>query len=217
MTDTQQHIEAQPFEARQCPICKLWIFTAAGPFAEGDPTKTQADYYHWEAAHATAEQLNASPVAFPYFTFNKEPVTAMLREPLNRSIVLTMAKSRAGYDPLDTPCNPRRSAYSDGRLGDKMFEDALYRWGLFTGLMLRYREFLSETDLWVLGEDPPTVAIFDWSLDTPLDQAIGEAIGAGSMCWTPKPSSQLFDSQRAVRIVEEVMAFIRSKQLGIEQ
>lgn len=76
---TDPTILAGPYEARQCPICEVWIYTAGGPFAENDPTKTQADYYHWEAAHATAEQLNSAVVGFPYFPHNTEPVTAIIR------------------------------------------------------------------------------------------------------------------------------------------
>lgn len=44
-------ITAAPFAARRCPACKTWIYTADGPFSEGDPTRTVADWLHWEAEH----------------------------------------------------------------------------------------------------------------------------------------------------------------------
>lgn len=72
-------IEAQPYEARQCPECRVWIYTAAGPFAEGDPTKTEADWLHWEAEHLPVEELEHSvgAIGFPFFPYNEEPVEAV--------------------------------------------------------------------------------------------------------------------------------------------
>ena len=58
-----------------------------------------------------------------------------------------------------------------------------------------------------VGPLPP---IFGWQPDTPVDQIIGEAIGAASMCWDPIPAG-VFDSARASRIVEEVLAVLRAK------
>lgn len=71
-------VTAQAYDARQCPICQTWVYTAAGPFAEGDATKTLADYEHWAAEHATAEELNQQAVGFPYFSFNDTPVLAVV-------------------------------------------------------------------------------------------------------------------------------------------
>jgi hypothetical protein len=72
-------IAAEPFDARQCPTCKVWVYTAAGPFAEdNDPTKTLADYNHWAREHATPEDLAGSVVGFPYFDYNEQPVEAVL-------------------------------------------------------------------------------------------------------------------------------------------
>lgn len=68
---------AQPYEARRCPECHLWIYTAAGPFAEGDPTKAEADWLHWEAEHLAEAPPSASAFGFPFFTYNEEPVEAV--------------------------------------------------------------------------------------------------------------------------------------------
>lgn len=70
---------AQPYEARRCPECHLWIYTAAGPFAEGDPTKTEADWLHWEAEHLPEEETarEALSIGFPFFPYNEEPVEAV--------------------------------------------------------------------------------------------------------------------------------------------
>jgi hypothetical protein len=71
---------AAPYDARRCPDCDTWIYTAAGPFAEDDPTKTMADFLHWSREHATEEERTATCVGFPFFDYNEAPVSA-LREP----------------------------------------------------------------------------------------------------------------------------------------
>lgn len=68
-------LAAKPYEARQCPECKLWIYTAAGPFAENDQTKPMADAIHYETVHADlVEQRGTNPaipsIGFPYFQYN---------------------------------------------------------------------------------------------------------------------------------------------------
>jgi hypothetical protein len=70
---------AEPYTARQCPICKTWVYCADGPFAEDppDPTKTLADYDHWANFHADPALLNLPAVGFPYFDWNDEPVEAI--------------------------------------------------------------------------------------------------------------------------------------------
>jgi hypothetical protein len=75
---------AEPYDARQCPVCKAWIYTAVGPFAEdNDPTKTLADYEHWATEHATEDQLSNFVIRYPYFDYNDQPVEAqyMPQEP----------------------------------------------------------------------------------------------------------------------------------------
>lgn len=39
-----------------------------------------------------------------------------------------------------------------------------------------------------------------------LEEAIGQAMGAVSMCWEPRPHAQVFDSVRAKRIYDALMA-----------
>lgn len=38
-----------------------------------------------------------------------------------------------------------------------------------------------------------------------LREMVGEAVGKASMCWEPKPSSQVFDSTSASKVVDEIM------------
>lgn len=52
--------------------------------------------------------------------------------------------------------------------------------------------------------------IFDWPVDKPVHEAIGEAIGAASMCWKPIPTG-VFDPALASQIAEELEALLRRK------
>jgi len=69
-------VSAGPYEARLCEICDTWIYTAAGPFAEGDPTKTMADIVHYEREHAPRR----GQVSYPFMRFNVAPVQAIKEE-----------------------------------------------------------------------------------------------------------------------------------------
>lgn len=70
---------ADVYEAAQCPDCKVWIYTAGGPFAEGgDRTKPLADAEHWETEHATDEERSGAVFGFPYFFANDKPVEAVV-------------------------------------------------------------------------------------------------------------------------------------------
>lgn len=76
---TAATVTAAPYEARQCPECKVWVYTAAGPFAEGDPTKTMADCLHYERAHADKVERFGNAIGFPYFNYNTTVIhTAVL-------------------------------------------------------------------------------------------------------------------------------------------
>jgi len=55
------------------------------------------------------------------------------------------------------------------------------------------------------------MSIFDWPDDKPAHEAIGEAIGAASMCWIPRPSSAVFDSTTAGQIAQELEDFLKRK------
>ena len=44
------------------------------------------------------------------------------------------------------------------------------------------------------------------SLPEDYREAIGQAIGAASMCWTPRPSDAVFDSTAALAIADELIA-----------
>ena len=58
--------------------------------------------------------------------------------------------------------------------------------------------------------------MFDWTVDTPLKQVIGEAIGAASMCWEFPERAGEFQSGQATRIIQEVMDIIHRKTLRID-
>ena len=49
--------------------------------------------------------------------------------------------------------------------------------------------------------------IFQWEEDTPVKEAVGQALGAASMCWSQIPTG-VFDAGRAIEILEELMEFI---------
>jgi hypothetical protein len=51
----------------------------------------------------------------------------------------------------------------------------------------------------------------EWKIDTPLEEVIGNAIGAGSMCWEHPEKAGVFDTERASQIMDEVVANIRHK------
>lgn len=56
--------------------------------------------------------------------------------------------------------------------------------------------------------EPPFIT---WPVDTPVDQIVGEAIGAASMCWEHVERAGVFDSERASAIVDSLMAALRQK------
>lgn len=41
---------------------------------------------------------------------------------------------------------------------------------------------------------------------TTIEEVIGQAVGAGSMCWDPRPSAQVFDSTSASEFVDDAVA-----------
>lgn len=72
-------IAAGPYMARKCPICGVWVFTDAGPFGEGDPTKTVADWDHYEAEHQAEHEGDDGPVlGMPFFQHNEVGVEAIV-------------------------------------------------------------------------------------------------------------------------------------------
>jgi hypothetical protein len=62
------------------------------------------------------------------------------------------------------------------------------------------------------GSDMNGNRVFDWPLDTPIHEAIGQAIGAASMCWS-QPSAGVFLSDRASQIADELLDLIYRKRL----
>ncbi len=96
-------ITAEPYTTRRCPECETWVYVDDGPFAENDPTKTVADWLHWERLHLD-EADRASAIGFPYFNFNETPVEATIEhrggEP-TRSYAHPVAPKTAISEALD--------------------------------------------------------------------------------------------------------------------
>jgi hypothetical protein len=44
---------------------------------------------------------------------------------------------------------------------------------------------------------------------TTIEEVVGQAVGAGSVCWHPRPNAQVFDSEVASTIVDNAVARIR--------
>ena len=44
---------------------------------------------------------------------------------------------------------------------------------------------------------------------TTVEEVVFQAIGTGSMCWDPRPSTQVFDSTGAKAVGDEAMAKLR--------
>lgn len=53
--------------------------------------------------------------------------------------------------------------------------------------------------------------IFDWTTATPIETAVGEAVGLASACWEKLENAGVFDSTRASQIVDELVEYFQSK------
>ena len=58
------------------------------------------------------------------------------------------AKEAAGYGPDDTPCEPRRSAYTDDEAGDAAFRRAAQRWLAFRNALVTARSDGASRQVW---------------------------------------------------------------------
>lgn len=64
-------------------------------------------------------------------------------------------------------------------------------------------------------ENRPTgMRPFDWPDDMPVHEAIGQAIGAASVCWENLGGAGVFQSTWAAQVADELEGFIRRKLLG---
>jgi hypothetical protein len=59
-----------------------------------------------------------------------------------------------------------------------------------------------------------TEPIFNWTDDTPIHEAVLETLGYASLCWEPPPDG-VFVSEAASVAGEELIAFLRRKQIGL--
>lgn len=53
--------------------------------------------------------------------------------------------------------------------------------------------------------------IMEWTEDTPVHEAVMQAIGAASVCWENPGGAGVFDSGRAVDLSNELLDFLRMK------
>lgn len=53
--------------------------------------------------------------------------------------------------------------------------------------------------------------MFDWTVDTPVHEAVFQALGAASGCWAHPELAGRFDADRANAIGEELLALLRAK------
>lgn len=51
----------------------------------------------------------------------------------------------------------------------------------------------------------------EWQIDTPVHEAVFEALGAASACWEHVDRAGVFDSERANLIGEELMSLLQCK------
>lgn len=58
---------------------------------------------------------------------------------------------------------------------------------------------------------PASERPLNFRLPSDIFHRIHEDIGAASMCWNPKPSKQIFDSERASKIAFDLCHFIADK------
>lgn len=63
----------------------------------------------------------------------------------------------------------------------------------------------------IVGTKPEQI-FPEWTTATPIDEAVGQAIGAASMCWEHVEDAGVFDSTRAKQIVDELVQYFESKQ-----
>lgn len=68
---------------------------------------------------------------------------------------------------------------------------------------------IDTTDL----ETPPET-IFDWQIDTPIDEILGQALGAASVCWSNPAGAGTFDIDRALKIQGELRDILYRKLLS---
>ena len=51
----------------------------------------------------------------------------------------------------------------------------------------------------------------EWTVEKPVDEIIGEAIGAASTCWENLEDTGVFNSTMAAQICDELMSILKKK------
>lgn len=59
----------------------------------------------------------------------------------------------------------------------------------------------------------PSEPIFTWSEETPVPDAVFEALGAASVCWSSMRGTGEFQAARCMAIGNELIEFLHRKQV----
>jgi hypothetical protein len=51
----------------------------------------------------------------------------------------------------------------------------------------------------------------EWQIDTPIHEAVFQALGAASTCWSTPEGAGVFNNERASAIGEELIALLQRK------
>lgn len=65
----------------------------------------------------------------------------------------------------------------------------------------------------IFHPEPPD---FGWTYDTPVHEAVGQALGAASMCWEHVEKAGVFNSVQAILVHEALMEFLKMKLIGVD-
>ena len=58
------------------------------------------------------------------------------------------------------------------------------------------------------------MTVFNWTPDTPIPEAVGQAMGFASLCWSPRPTG-VFQADECKQVLEELLEFLQSKSVGL--
>lgn len=77
------------------------------------------------------------------------------------------------------------------------------------GYKRRLNKIEQRTAMAISGE--PFTFVRSSEEDITIDEALGQALGAASMCWDPEPYGSVFNSARAKRIFEQLKKLLQEK------
>ena len=115
----------------------------------------------------------------------------------------SMMRIRTGSEIIKFVDQCTRCGYTDPNALDRWAEDWYKRQSAGSGAEMR-------TALAAVGE--PFTFVRGSDADITLSEAIGQALGAASMCWEHPEKASTFDSSRAARIFKALHAIIEEKR-----